>query len=89
MVELGRVKFGKHYIRVVVGGVPSKWHAYYDEDKRTIHLNSRESYKSDDMYMDTCLHEALHAVFPHLSEKIVKERTPILKRLLKKMGVQP
>ncbi len=91
MVELGRVwdKEKKKYIKVVIGGVPSAWHSYWDCDHNRIHLKSRESYKSDDVYMDCCVHEALHATFPHLSEHIITERTPILKRLLKKMGVQP
>ena len=91
MVELGRVydPSVKKYIKIVVGGVPSKFYGVYDPSKRTIHLNSRESYKSDDRYMDICIHEALHATFPSLSEEIVTKRTPILKRLLFKMGVQP
>ena len=91
MYELGRAydPQAKKYIRVVVGGVPSKWYGYYDKAKRTIHLNSKESYKSDDQYMDTCLHEALHAAFPSLSEDIITKRTPTIKRLLKIMGVQP
>ena len=91
MVELGRVwdQEKKKYIKVVIGGVPSAWHSYWDCDHNRIHLNPRESYKSDDVYMDCCIHETLHAVFPHLSEQIVKERTPIVKRLLKAMGVQP
>ena len=91
MVELGRVwdPTKKKYIRIVEGGVPSAWHSYWDMDHSRIHLNSRESYRSDDVYLDCCLHEALHACFPHMSEKIICSRTPILKRLLKTMGVQP
>ena len=81
----------KKYIQIIEGGVPSAWHSYWDCDKHRIHLNSRESYRSDDIYMDCCVHEALHATFPHLSETTITERTPILKRLLKRMsiGVQP
>lgn len=91
MVELGRVfdPDERKYIKVVVGGVPSKWHAYYNCTKHTIHLNSRESYGSDDFYMDTCLHEALHAAFPDLSEEAITKRTPIIKRLIKIMGIRP
>jgi len=91
MEELGRVWDPRirKYIRIVVGGVPSTWHAYWDVDHHRIHLNSRESYRTDDTYMDACVHEALHATFPSLSEQVITERTPILKRLLLKMGVQP
>lgn len=90
MVEIGRVwdPTRKKYIRIVEGGVPSKWDGCYDPGKHRIHLRSRESYTSD-CYMDTCIHEVLHAVFPHLSEEIVLKKTPIMKRLLLKMGVQP
>lgn len=86
---LGRVKDGKRYITVVQGGVPSAFYGAYDPKKKRIHLNKQENYKSDDAYMDTCIHEALHATFPSLSEHIITERTPILKRLLKCMGVRP
>ena len=87
--EVGRVKDGKRYIRIVEGGVPSLFYGAYDPVKKCIHINKRENYKSDDEYMDTCLHEALHATFPSLSEEVITERTPILKRLLLKMGVRP
>ncbi len=91
MAELGRVydPAERKYIKVVIGGVPSKFYGVYDPARRTIHLNSRESYKSDDKFMDICIHESLHAVFPALSEEIITKRTPILKRLLKVMGIQP
>ncbi len=91
MVELGRVwcPVRRKYIRIVEGGVPSLWHGYYDRDRMVIHLPKRRKCQSADRYMDICIHEALHATFPSLSEEAVTQRTPILKRLLKKMGVQP
>ena len=91
LIEIGRVwdPDKRKYIRVVIGGVPPRWHGCYDPTNNRIHLNSRKSYRSDDTYMDCCLHEALHACFPDISEETIGKRTPILKRLLKKMGVQP
>ena len=89
VVEIGRVYDPsiKKYIKIVEGGVPSKFWACFNPTTHTIHLNKQKCYKSLDKYMDTCLHEAIHAAFPTLSEAIVTERTPILKRLLKKMGI--
>ncbi len=89
MEVVGRVKDGKRYITIVEGGVPSAFFGYYDPAKKRIHINKRENYRSDDAYMDTCIHEALHATFPSLSEEIITKRTPILKRLMLKMGVRP
>lgn len=90
-MELGRVydPVKKKYIRIVEGGIPTRWHGYYDADRMVIHLPQRQKCQSSDTYMDICIHEALHATFPSLSEEIVTKRTPILKRLLLKMGVQP
>ena len=89
MVVVGKVKDGKRYITIVEGGVPPSFYGAYDPTKKQIHINKRESYRSDDAYMDTCIHEALHATFPSLSEEVITKRTPILKRLLLKMGVRP
>ncbi len=77
------------YITIVEGGVPGSWYGYYDIDRHRIHLRKRDKYRSAGKYMDVCIHECLHAVFPHLSEEIILQKTPILKRLLLKMGVQP
>lgn len=89
VAEIGRVwdPDRRKYIIILNHGVPSLFYGYYDPVRHRIHLP--KNWKSADKYMDICIHESLHAVFPHMSEEIITKKTPIMKRLLLKMGVQP
>ena len=56
-------------------------HAY-----KTIQLDSRESKTAPREFMDTCIHELLHVLFPDATEKHISVAAKTISRFLWRLG---
>ena len=59
------------------------YYDYYGEGKSLIEIDPRQNSKD---YLDTLIHEALHTIFPDMTEKIVVSVAGRLTRLLWRQG---
>ena len=80
---LTRFKIGSQTWKIRVVQLPKGLFGDCDYEKKTIRVSSNQSER---MFMDTLVHELIHALWPTISEDEVASKSTMLYRALWKMG---